>query len=457
MIDLSAACRIFTELHDDDPTQPISAGASHVLVQEAALFRSILSTFNYHFRLRGKSVVSEIARASYSSLLPCPSPCEYVDDKNWLDASPAEEEKRWLGHGYFWKSSDASSLDKDVGSLDFDSIESGYYPLLRAKVLFADYAQLCKDFPFLDTLPLPPVSKEAKDSAGASSSLDTRREQAISAWLLRQTAFLSAGQLKRIAPGGDLYPLLDFSQPLGQFADSTSATASYSSSELSSMYPRLSSEIQPPKIFSFRGVTSDKCAVRLKGGGRTSEFFINDTYAISLQRFPRSVLSVPSHDAEAGGASSFIILPVIRMQLLDVKGVGVASLQTRGFDYHANGFLPLTDALKELAYQRLIQRIAEITAAEEGPEMERVRWQTVKTLAIIYTGLKFCDDVANPATGFVGDRCVLVIRQAHSRLMCSPSDPVFYAVSFYCSLPFFFLFCWCLFNLFGVFLSFSGG
>jgi deferrochelatase/peroxidase EfeB len=71
----------------------------------------------------------------------------------------------------------------------------------------------------------------------------------------------------------------------------------------------------------------------------------------------------------------------------------------------ACGFLSAIDSFKELAFQRLLQRIADISN-----QTTEIKWGTVKYLAVIDTGFKFKDGVVNPATGYEGDRCVLAIR-----------------------------------------------
>jgi len=55
-------------------------------------------------------------------------------------------------------------------------------------------------------------------------------------------------------------------------------------------------------------------------------------------------------------------------------------------------------------------------------------WSTVQTYAIIDTGIKYKNDVVNPATGYKGDRLVLCLRQRHSRYSGSFDDPCFFSV-----------------------------
>jgi hypothetical protein len=91
----------------------------------------------------------------------------------------------------------------------------------------------------------------------------------------------------------------------------------------------------------------------------------------------------------------------------------------------ASGFLSAVDAFKELAFQRMIQRIADF----DNKDHQKTYWGTVRYLAILDTGFKFPKDKAHPATGYKGDRCVLAIRQRHSRLVASCKDIVYYSVA----------------------------
>lgn len=71
-----------------------------------------------------------------------------------------------------------------------------------------------------------------------------------------------------------------------------------------------------------------------------------------------------------------------------LQGVGTSPLQER-LGVGATGLLPLSDALRELAFQRLVQRIADDDAARHSScrgRREAEAWGTVRTLAIIDTG-----------------------------------------------------------------------
>ncbi|KAJ4460968.1 hypothetical protein PAPYR_2821 [Paratrimastix pyriformis] len=280
------------------------------------VIRELIETYNSEVRLCGIPQIESLEGQYATDLLPCPTPCDAVNP-----ALP------WVGHGFFWKSSDSPSLDKDLGFEDFDCIEGGYYRLRHARVLFADYDQLMKDFP----------------------QLAQKNDGGINEWLLDQLRPAGPHQ-----PRGDLHR--------------------FSSSPV----------LFPGYIHTWLvDTTRRRSGLRMKGGGRTTTFLVDD-----------------------------------RAGMLDVK--------TRGFQPSANGLLPLTDALKELAYQRLFQRLADLAG---GRKPGGCGWETVRTLAIIETGLCFRSDIENPATGFRGDRCVLAVRQAQSRLVTSPDEVVFYSVA----------------------------
>jgi hypothetical protein len=117
----------------------------------------------------------------------------------------------------------------------------------------------------------------------------------------------------------------------------------------------------------------------MKGGGRAATLFVNDEYSFD----------------ENGK---------IQAKMFDVKGVGTSAIH-QDLQLKACGFLSAIDAFKELAFQRLIQRISDITSQKSD-----IKWGTVRYLAVIDTGFKFKEGVVNPATGYEGDRCVLAIR-----------------------------------------------
>lgn len=136
-----------------------------------------------------------------------------------------------------------------------------------------------------------------------------------------------------------------------------------------------------------------KSGIRQKGGGRAATFLVDSKYWFSKAGEPQC-------------------------DMIDVKGVGTTSMQ-KSFEPSACGFLPLVDALKEFSYQHLIQHLA---------EREKTWWSTVQYYAIIDCGFGFKKDVANPATGFCGDRCVLLLRQRQSRCISAFDEIVYYSV-----------------------------
>eukprot|EP01052_Picozoa_sp_SAG31_P054606 SAG31_NODE_14637_length_795_cov_1.173851_1_plen_193_part_10 len=104
---------------------------------------------------------------------------------------------------------------------------------------------------------------------------------------------------------------------------------------------------------------------------------------------------------------------------IDIKGLGThASFASTKVSH--TGLLGQTDALRELAVQQLVQRICELergnAAAENGGTSGENEWGTVGCYGVIDTGLKYMEGTADPATGVPGERCVLLLRQAQSRL-----------------------------------------
>jgi hypothetical protein len=71
-----------------------------------------------------------------------------------------------------------------------------------------------------------------------------------------------------------------------------------------------------------------------------------------------------------------------------------------------------------------LQRISEISNKKN-----KTQWGTIKYLAVIDSGIRFKKDVANPATGYIGDKCVLVVRQPNSRFVSSEDEVVYYSVA----------------------------
>lgn len=299
-------------------------------VDPSVLMRRLTHAANADWRLRvdSEGLAGLQARLAGNGSLPPQTPAESVTDGTWL------------GHGFYWKSrGDAVWVENCVGATDCDSLESGFVRLKKARVLYADYELLRKDFK------VPSTSSDSE----------------IDAWLLRNVAFLSEGQAARIIDG-DLSSLLQCHSNVGEVL-----------------------EIQE---------SSNKMGIRLRGGGRVAVFFENDEFWVK---------------------DTFI-----QANMFDVKGVGT-SIRQRDVDLKANGFLSIVDAFKEFAYQRLFQRIAEKDQIEQ--------WGTVQCYAIIDTGIRFKSDCANPATGYFGDRCVLSIRQRHSRLQANHDDVVYYSVA----------------------------
>eukprot|EP00811_Abedinium_folium_P034776 NODE_762_length_2781_cov_3.195177.p1 GENE.NODE_762_length_2781_cov_3.195177~~NODE_762_length_2781_cov_3.195177.p1 ORF type:complete len:512 (+),score=172.14 NODE_762_length_2781_cov_3.195177:411-1946(+) len=180
--------------------------------------------------------------------------------------------------------------------------------------------------------------------------LRSQSEAVIDAWLLENAAWLSRGQLLRLSPGGDHHDLLGIGAVEG----------------------------------SFDGVVDTsrtRAALRLRSGGRAATFFVGDHYHIGVD-----------------GA--------LQADMLDVKGLGTHEHGVVA-DARVTGLLNFADALRELCYQRLLQRLFELEGL--GDVMG-----TVPFYALLDTGLRYAG--TNPATGWVQERCVLAVRRRQSRL-----------------------------------------
>lgn len=262
------------------------------------------------------------------NLLPPPMPSEYLSEEIWLS-----DESKWIGHGYYWKSGEGN-IHKDLSFSDYDSLEDHFYQLSNANVLVADYNLIQNDFPELKNQSIENINK----------------------WLIKNSAFISEGQIKRCLEGGDQYELIE---------------------NINDKYDK----------------NTNKIGVRMKGGGRAASFLVDDKYSWN----------------DNG---------LFHADMLEVKGIGTSILQPE-IEQKACGFLSYVDALKEFAYEKLIQRIS---------VLENQSWNTVQYYAIIDTGIKYKNNCKNPATGYEGDRCVLVVRQRQSRIISTFDEIVYYSV-----------------------------
>ncbi|CAE8609378.1 unnamed protein product, partial [Polarella glacialis] len=178
-------------------------------------------------------------------------------------------------------------------------------------------------------------------------SLRDLGDGAVDSWLLDDSAWLSEGQAQRLRPGGDHHELIVPRAP---------AAAAWDES-------------------------TSRSALRLRSGGRAATFFVNDRYDI----------------AEDGSLVA---------EMLDVKGLGTHERADTSSP-KVTGLLGLADALRELCFQRLLQRLVELEGLSDS-------LGTVPFYALIDTGLTY--EGTNPATGWTGERCVLLVRQRQSRL-----------------------------------------
>lgn len=121
--------------------------------------------------------------------------------------------------------------------------------------------------------------------------------------------------------------------------------------------------------------------LRLRSGGRAATFLGSDRYSIDATGNFQAVLP-----------------------MLDVKGLGTHKRADTTSE-KVTGLLGLADALREMCFQRLIQRLLELEGLEG--------MGTVPYYAIVDSGLTYSG--VNPATGWSGERCVLLVRQRQSR------------------------------------------
>ena len=303
------------------------------LYPTARILRCVLSYYNRRVRLRYRTYCSPTGAFESDnvpflhtlglhfprSLLPCPTPSEYVDERYvWSRFGQySKKANEQLGHGYFYRPRPVEELSPITNMAtsamtDYDMVEDGFVYLKKASVICADYELLKKDFP------------------EALRDMNTHEEMDM--WLLENAAYISEGQLKRISEGGDHHELLGF---------------------------RSNEEVQ-----EVIDVKRRKWGFRARSGGRAAAFTIGDAclYATKAELTPHSKSLV-------GRCVS---------PMLDVKGLGTHKDAAYGENKKNTGLLNLADALRELAMQRLIERIAQL----EGED-----WSTVKFYALIDTGL----------------------------------------------------------------------
>ena len=171
----------------------------------------------------------------------------------------------------------------------------------------------------------------------------------IDDWLVRNAGWISAGQVARISPEGDHGPLLGVEN-----------------------------------IDDYVDCSTQKPGFRIRSGGRAATFLVRDAYHF-----------------EDGS---------LRASMIEAKGIGTHEEANFGASTKNTGMLSLADALRELCYQKLVQRIIELEELDD-------EFCCVQFYGLLDTGLKYVGE--NPATGWKGERCVLAVRQRQSRAFCS--------------------------------------
>ena len=330
-----------------------------------------------------------------STPLPNSIPSELVDIKKWRTGNEREDNKNFLGHGFFYHQGDC--ISKDINGVeDYDCLEDNFIKVENAKVAVCDYALLRSDFP---------------------EYLSEKSNEQINAWLLDQASYISEGQLVRISANGDLHEFLELSDPN---LDINKVNADYKATR--------------------------KSAFRYRGGGRAVNFLIDETLFFpnsnamvdqnkneilnSEQQLKQLKSNLFNIICEPNKILNFPTRSFCTGSFLNVKGVGTEKF-AKGISPKLNGFLSFTDALKEYSYEKLINKLLKISKTESGDSYannKKMNSTTVQTYAIIDLGIKYKDNIANPATSFLGDRCVLLIRQCSSRFVSGSDDFVYYSV-----------------------------
>jgi len=317
--------------------------------------RRVLSAFNRK-RLAveteswPRAGLTQLASQYKPGLLPPPMPSEYVEEGVcWWNWGRHTRHEDWLGHGYFWRprpDGHAESLDNMAGSSadDFDMLEGGYRKLLGAKVLFADHELIRHDFAD------EPLDGSAYPTGSMRPTVGEASDEQVEQWLIENAAFISEGQVQRLMPGGDHHQLLGIDKLAGgvdQVVDTSGAC---------------------------------KAGVRIRSGGRAATFLVRDEYHFEASNLQSS--------------------------MLEVKGIGTHIQADHTRSPKNTGLLNFADALRELCYQKLIQRIIELEGLTE-------QMSCVKFYGLIDTGFKY--NGINPSTGWENERCVLAVRQRQSR------------------------------------------
>ena len=354
------------------------ATAAIELIPVQSQIRTLLSTYNLQCRLRNLN--QQVPRRMALKTNPPQTPADFIaEEYGWGGVGMFQKESEWIGHGYWWRSnSDPTQLLDNTGGFclnDHDTMESNFIFLTKAKIIWCDIPLIKKDF-----------------------NLDaTMEDQEVRTWLLENCAYMSQGQKKRFQHGNDhdgriVEGIQDFveeepKEPVVPVENKTAAS---------------------PKR---------KMGMRMRSGGRAAQFFINDQYTI-----------------DTTGSNGLLL----EGQQIDVKGVGthIQSDETRK---ERSGLLGLGDALLELFWQRLLQRLVdnerheqrkkrvaantERKEEEEEVEEEVASCSTVQCYALIDTGIQYKNQ--NPSTGTLGERCVLSVRQRQSRCLQSYNHPSF--------------------------------
>ena len=146
-----------------------------------------------------------------------------------------ENEKDWIGHGFFWRPQPLDNLEEvqnmaGAATSDFDLLEDKFHHLKNSSIIFADYSLLQKDF----------------------VQLKGKSDEEIDMWLLDNAAYFSQGQVNRLE--------CEFKTKLG----------------LDKHPDGVDSVIDRKKIVS---------GIRQRSGGRAANLFIGGEYSFDSNGF----------------------------------------------------------------------------------------------------------------------------------------------------------------------------
>jgi hypothetical protein len=328
--------------------------------------QNVLSAFNWGHRLRLPKGGLSGGETSLSgvSISRHATPADFVrEELCWSAFGTHNRAADWLGHGRFWRSRFAASVGSGEAQQKLENAAGN--AMNDFDTLEGGLCRLKRATCVFADFGL--IRRDFPVQTGGKS------DEEISRWLVSRFAVLSHGQVERLRPGtGDHATLLGIEtrDDLDALVDTTGRSVS---------------------------------GFRYRSGGR----------AVTLP--------VSEPESSWDGTYSAGDLEFSRLYA-DAKGVGTHE-DADFSNAKVTGLLGFADALREVAFQRLVQRLVEIDDGDGAGDDGGPPLSTVQFYAIIDTGLRY--EKTNPATGWTGERCVIAVRQQSSRFL-----PEYDAMSF---------------------------